>query len=145
MLLYVAYFIPFKFYLVIRGGIFLTINVLVLIDDNDSKKMPKYELQEKLTTIIEKIAKEIDKDLKTKIKLLTELKEDCFDGKNEILETIALSAIIHDPQDVLGALKISPLKPNKVAQGFSFLGNSPFRRGRPPPIIILPSQESIFP
>jgi len=40
------------------------INVLVLLDDADSKKMTKEELREKLTKIITITAEEIDKKLK---------------------------------------------------------------------------------
>ena len=36
------------------------INVLVLVDDSDSKKMSKYELKDKLTAIMGNIAQEID-------------------------------------------------------------------------------------
>ena len=39
------------------------INVLVLVDDSDSKKMSKFELKDKLSNIIHKFAEEIDKNL----------------------------------------------------------------------------------
>ena len=39
------------------------INVLVLVDDSDSKKMSKEELNEKLNKIIDKFASDIDKNL----------------------------------------------------------------------------------
>src|SRR3989338_4870354 len=36
------------------------IHVLVLVDDSDSKKMPKYELKTKITTIVKSLAEEVD-------------------------------------------------------------------------------------
>ena len=46
------------------------INVLVLVDDSDTKKMSKFELRDRLNKIIDKIAKEIDKNLKPETLLL---------------------------------------------------------------------------
>ena len=47
-----------------------TIDVLILVDDSDSKKMSKDELHEKLFKVIEKIAAETDKNLKPIVMLL---------------------------------------------------------------------------
>jgi len=49
------------------------INILVLVDDSDSQKMSKEELRTKLGTIIEKIAKDIDKNLAPQTVILSEL------------------------------------------------------------------------
>ena len=40
------------------------INVLVLVDDSDSLKMSKEELANKLSSVIESVAKEVDKKVK---------------------------------------------------------------------------------
>ncbi len=94
------------------------INVLVLIDDADSQKMPKEELSTKVTTIIEKMGKEIDKDLAPQTMLLSELREVCFDSKYELLNMIAMSAPVYDPRDLLAALKISELHKSMTIKKF---------------------------
>ncbi len=95
-----------------------TINLLVLIDDSDSKKMSKDELATKLNTIIDKTASEIDKNLKASIMLLSELRELCFDGKYEGVQQIAMSAPIHDPKDLIAALRIAEVHKNMVLKKF---------------------------
>ncbi len=94
------------------------INVLVVVDDTDSTTMSKLELKDKLTKVIIKSAEDINKNLKPETRLLSELREDCYDGKYELLRDIAISAPIYDPKDLLGALRISELHKNMVLQRF---------------------------
>ncbi len=94
------------------------IGVLVLIDDADSKKITKFELKDKLTAIIEKSAKDINPNLKTQVMLLSELRENCFDAKYEVLDAVALSAIFYDPSDILAALKISEVHKKMTIKKF---------------------------
>jgi len=94
------------------------INVLVVVDDTDSTTMSRLELKDKLSKVIEKSAEEINKNLKPEIKLLSELREDCYDGKYEVLRDIAVSAPVYDPKDLLAALRISELHKNMVLQRF---------------------------
>ena len=94
------------------------INVLVLVDDSDSKKMSKEELNEKLNKIIDKFASDIDKNLNPQVILISELKEACFDGKYEILQLIAMSATLYDPKDMLAALKIAEVHKAMVIKKF---------------------------
>ncbi|MEK6937265.1 MAG: hypothetical protein AABW58_04295 [Nanoarchaeota archaeon] len=94
------------------------IGILVLVDDSDSKKMSKYELKDKLVAIIEKSAKEVDPNFKAIVMLMSELKENCFDAKYEVLEAIALSAIFYDPADVLAAFKISEVHKKMALKKF---------------------------
>ncbi len=94
------------------------IGILVLIDDSDSKKMSKFELKDKLASIIEKSAKETDPNFKAIIMLLSELKENCFDAKYEVLEAIALSAIFYDPVDILAAFKIAEVHKKMALKKF---------------------------
>src|SRR3989344_1514001 len=61
------------------------INIMVLVDDSDSSKMPKAELKEKLTTIIAETAKAIDANMGTETVILSELWQGCFDGKYDLL------------------------------------------------------------
>lgn len=94
------------------------INVLVLVDDSDSQKMSKEELTDKLTAIIEKTAEEIDKNLKPRTMILSELREACFDGKYEILQLIAMSSPVYDPKDLLAALRICEIHKSMVLKKF---------------------------
>ena len=94
------------------------INVLVLVDDSDTKKMSKFELRDRLNKIIDKIAKEIDKNLKPETLLLTELRENCYDGKYEILQLIAMSAQLYDPKEMLAAIKIAEVHKTMVLKKF---------------------------
>jgi uncharacterized protein (UPF0332 family) len=94
------------------------INVLVLVDDTDSKKMSKFELKDKLSKIIVKFAEEIDKNINVETLILSELKENCYDGKYEILQLIAMSAQIYDPKEMLAAIKISEVHKSMVLKKF---------------------------
>ncbi|MEK6813068.1 MAG: hypothetical protein AABX86_03065, partial [Nanoarchaeota archaeon] len=66
------------------------LNILVLINDSDSEKMSKFELREKMFTILDKIAADIDKSFKPEVMLLTELRESLYDAKYEILRLIGM-------------------------------------------------------
>ena len=93
------------------------INVLVLVDDSDSRKMSKYELKDKLTAIMNNIAQEIDKNLKPQAIILSELWQNCYDSKYELLQLIALSAPIFD-RGMLAAIKIAEVHKTMVLKKF---------------------------
>jgi len=93
------------------------INVLVLVDDTTSKKMSKEELQEKFSAIIQQIAKETDEKIAPQSLLLTELWQNCYDGKDDILKLIAMSAPVHDT-GVLSAIKITEIHKSMVLKKF---------------------------
>lgn len=92
-------------------------HVLVLIDDTEPHKMSKQELKEKLSTIIETSAGEIDKKIKTQTILLSEVWQNCYDGKYDILQLIALSAPIHDT-GTLAAIKIAEVHKTMTLKKF---------------------------
>jgi len=93
------------------------INVLLLIDDTDSTKMTKDELREKLGTIMGQVAESIDPALNPEVLLLTELWQNCYDSKYELLQVIANSAPIYD-KGMLAALKISEIHKTMVLKKF---------------------------
>ena len=93
------------------------ISVLVLVDDSDSKKMSKFELKDKLTLIIGNIAKEIDKNIEPQTLILSELWQNCYDGKYDLLQLIALGAPIYDT-GMLSAIKIAEVHKNMVLNKF---------------------------
>jgi predicted nucleotidyltransferase/uncharacterized protein (UPF0332 family) len=93
------------------------INVLILIDDTDSTKMPKEELKERLFTIIGEIAKNLDKNLNPETVILSELWQSCYDAKYDLLQTIAMSAPVFD-KGMLAAIKISEVHKEMVLKKF---------------------------
>ncbi len=93
------------------------IHVLILVDDSDSKKMSKFELNEKLTKIIEETAKGIDENIAPQVLLISDLWQACYDGKNEILQMIAMAAPIHDT-GMLSAIKIAEIHKTMTLKKF---------------------------
>lgn len=93
------------------------VNILVLIDDSDSKKMTKDELKTKLGTIIQGMAAEIDKKLVVQCLILTELWQNCYDAKYDLLQLIASSAPVFDT-GMLAALRISEIHKQMVIRKF---------------------------
>ncbi len=93
------------------------INVLVLVDDSDSKKMAKFELKKKLLAIMDKLAQDIDKNIYPDALLLSELWQNCYDGKYDLLQLIALSAPVYDT-GMLQAIKIAEIHKNMVLKKF---------------------------
>ena len=93
------------------------INVLVLVDDSDSNKMSKDELKTKLSSIIEEMAKGVDKNLAPQTIILSELWQSCYDAKYELLELIAISAPVYDT-GMLSAIKIAEIHKSMVIKKF---------------------------
>jgi len=93
------------------------INVIILIDDTDSKTMSKEELKAKLDAIIKELSNQIDNNIKTKTILITELWQDCYDGKFELVELFGISAPIFD-KGMLSALKIADIHKRMVLNKF---------------------------
>ncbi len=93
------------------------VSVLVLVDDSDSKKMTKDELKNKLSTIIQGMASEVDKKLVVQCLLLSELWQNCYDAKYDLLQLIASSAPVYDT-GMLAALRISEIHKQMVIRKF---------------------------
>ena len=93
------------------------VNVLVLVDDQDSTKMTKDDLHGKLTKALETIATETDPQLAIDVLLITEVWQSCYDGKHDLLQLIAVSAPIYDG-GMLGAIKISEIHKSMVVKKF---------------------------
>ena len=94
------------------------INILLLVDDSDSKEITRTGLRDKLFSIVDKLAKEIDPNLKPDTLLKSELIENCYDGKYELISLIGASAILYDPFDILAAVKISEVHKGMVIRKF---------------------------
>lgn len=93
------------------------IHILVLVDDTEPTKMSKFELKEKLIQIMDKEALAIDKNLFPQVLLLSELWQNCYDGKYELLKLISISAPIYDT-GMLAAITISEVHKSMVLQKF---------------------------
>jgi len=93
------------------------IHVMILIDDTDSKKMSKFELKDKLTAIMDKMAQDIDKKIFPETVILSELWQSCYDQKYDLLQTIAMGAPIYDT-GMLSAVKISEIHKEMVLKKF---------------------------
>ena len=85
------------------------IDLFILVDDAETSKVPKFELKDKLMQIIDKIALDIDKNIIPNVMLNSELIENCYDAKYDILKTISWSLFIYDPFELLAALKVSEI------------------------------------
>jgi uncharacterized protein (UPF0332 family)/predicted nucleotidyltransferase len=93
------------------------INVVVLVDDTDSKKMSKLELRDKLQGIIEKIAHEIDKNMVPDVVIYSEVWQSAFDAKYDLVQMISMAAPIYDT-GMLAAIKIAELHKSMVIKKF---------------------------
>ncbi|MBU0460459.1 MAG: hypothetical protein KJ597_04700 [Nanoarchaeota archaeon] len=93
------------------------ISLLVLVDDTTSKKMTKDELHHKFSSIIKKMAEEIDKNIQPQSVLLTDLWMNCYDAKYELNKLISLGAPIHDT-GMLAAIKIAEIHKTMVTKKF---------------------------
>jgi uncharacterized protein (UPF0332 family)/predicted nucleotidyltransferase len=94
------------------------VSLLVLVDDSDVKKMTKLELRDHLIKIVDGMAGEVDKTFKPQVMLMSEVRENCFDGKLDILQLMALSAPFYDPRDVIKALKLCEIHKSMVLKKF---------------------------
>jgi uncharacterized protein (UPF0332 family) len=94
------------------------INVLVVLNDSKSEFQPDFKLRDKTFTELSKVAQEQDKNIFPEVYTASEIKESLFDSKYEVLQLIAMSAILYDPVDFVGALKISEIHKNMVLQKF---------------------------
>ncbi len=94
------------------------INVLVLIDDRKSEKIPDLRLKDRISKDIIKKAESIDKNIVLEIALFSELRESFFDSKYELLQLIAMSAHLYDPSEFLAALKIAEVHKTMTIKKF---------------------------
>ena len=94
------------------------INSLILLSNPADKKINKFDFADKVSIEVNKFATTIDPKIKVQVLLLDELKENCFDGKYELLQMIAMGATIYDPKDFLAAIRISEIHKSMVLKKF---------------------------
>ncbi len=93
------------------------VSILILVDDSDSQKMSKEELRNKLLSIMDNMAVEIDKRLYPEVILLSELWQSCYDGKSELVQLFSMSAPIYDT-GMIQAVRISEVHKSMVIKKF---------------------------
>ncbi len=93
------------------------INLLIVVDDTTSQKMTKDELHQKFSTIIKKMAEEVDKNMVPQSILLTDLWQNSYDAKYELNKLISIGAPIHDT-GMLAAVKIAEIHKTMVLKKF---------------------------
>jgi len=93
------------------------INIMVVVDDTTSKKMSKDELHHKFSSIIGKFAEEIDKNIKAQSILLTDIWQNCYDGKSDLNKMISMGAPVFDT-GMLAAIKIAEIHKTMVIKKF---------------------------
>ena len=91
------------------------INVIVVVDDSDSKKMSKKELHDKISNILTEMGKK--EKIVPNVILSTEMWQACNDGNYQYVQSVALSTPIFDT-GILGAIKISEIHKNMVLKKF---------------------------
>lgn len=91
------------------------INILVL---TALKEKDLFEKRDKIIHSSIKIAEGIDKNLKPLVMDILEVRESCFDGKFELLRTIASSAPLYDVNDLLAAIRISEVHKTMALKKF---------------------------
>ncbi len=82
------------------------IHILVLIDDAGVDLRGKGQLIVKSTDDCNKLAKDVDKNFKPQVMLISELKEAYFDAKYDIVRMVTSSGLIYD-KGLLSALKVA--------------------------------------
>lgn len=93
------------------------INLLILVDDTTSKLVKKYELKNKIIKGVKETTSKINDQIKTQVMLLSELWQNCYDQKYDVLRLISLSSPIYD-KGMLAALKLSEIHKSMVLQKF---------------------------
>ncbi|MBI2112587.1 nucleotidyltransferase domain-containing protein [Candidatus Woesearchaeota archaeon] len=93
------------------------LQILVVVDDTTSQKMSKDELHQKFSTVVKKIAEEVDKNIVPQPILLTDLWLNCYDAKYDLNRLISMGAPIHDT-GMLAAIKIAEIHKSMVIKKF---------------------------
>jgi len=93
------------------------IDILIVVDDTDSKKMSKDELHQKISEIVKKFAAEIDPHLSPQTVLLTDLWQNCYDAKYDLNKLVSLGAPIYD-LGMMAAIKIAEIHKTMVLKKF---------------------------
>ena len=91
------------------------INTIVIVDDRDSKKMTKHELQERVSKILTEMGEK--EKIKPQVILQTQLWQNCYEGNYDLVRAIAISTPVFD-KGTIESIKISEVHKNMVLKKF---------------------------
>ena len=94
------------------------IDILILIDDGPIENKDLFLFRRNVLSSLDKIALSIDKNIRPQPLLVAELKENCYDGKYEILNLISYGNSLYDPKDMLAAIKVAEIHKEMVLKKF---------------------------
>ena len=82
------------------------VNLLVIVNDSDRRKLSRAELKKKVSDIVYLLAKDVDNDLNTETVLISEIWNNCLYGQYEVLDALKGTAIVYD-RSFLKAIKFT--------------------------------------
>ena len=82
------------------------INLVVIVNDSDRKKLSRAELKKKVTAIVTVLAKDVDPSLETETILLSELWNNCLCGNYAVVDALRNTAVVYD-RSLIAALKFA--------------------------------------
>lgn len=94
------------------------INLIVIVNDNDRRKLSRIELKEKVSKIVDQLASEVDKSLEPETILLSELWYNCLYGNYKVLDVLQTVAPVYD-NGVLSGIKSAQIHKTMINEKFS--------------------------
>ncbi len=72
------------------------INLIVIVNDQDRRKLSRAELKKKISAIVTVLAKDVDASLDTETVFLSELWNNCTYGNYSVLDALKSTAVVYD-------------------------------------------------
>lgn len=94
------------------------ISVFVLVDDSAVERGKLIDFIEAIDKNVVRIAKGVDGKMKTTTLATSELKEQCYDGKYDLLRMVSIGMTVHDPKELLAAVRIAEVHKAMVIRKF---------------------------
>jgi len=94
------------------------INLIVIVNDRDRKKLSREELKNKVSNIVNKLASEVDHTIEPETILLSELWYNCLYGNYKVLDVLQRVAPVYD-NGVLNGIKNAQLHKTMINEKFS--------------------------
>ena len=93
------------------------INLVVIVNDKDRKKLSRDELKEKISIIVNKLAQEVDNSLEPETILLSEIWYNCLYGNYKVIDVLQTVAPVYDT-GILNGLKSTLLHKAMINERF---------------------------
>jgi len=95
-----------------------SINIFVLVDDSAVDRKNLIDFIENIDRNVVKLGKEVNEKIRTTTLAVSELKEQCFDGKYELLRMISMGFCVYDIKEMLAAIRIAEVHRGMVIRKF---------------------------